>query len=55
MASENEGATAEAVDILEDVAEAVGIVGPSGRGGEKELMKDMGAAGGSLAEVEVDG
>lgn len=59
-ASEKEGAAGEVVDMLaadRGVAETVGMekVGPVGRGGGKELMEDMGAAGGSPAEGETDG
>lgn len=60
VASEKEGAAGDAVDILaadRGVAEAEGMekVGPGGRGGEKELMEDMGEADGSPAEGETDG
>jgi len=59
-ASEKEGAAGEAVDILatgRGVAEAVGMekVEPGGwGGGGKELMDDMGAAGGSTADWGTD-
>lgn len=51
VASEKEGAAGEAADMWTTdrcVAEAVGMekVGPGGWGGGKELMEDMGAAGG---------
>lgn len=60
VASEKEGAAGEAVDILaaeRGAAEAAGMekVGPGGWGGGKELMEDIGAAGGSPAEGETDG
>lgn len=59
-ASEKEGAAREAVDMLaagRGVAEAAGMerVGPVGRGDGKELMEDMGVAGGSPGEGETDG
>lgn len=59
-ASEKEGAAGEAVDMLAadgGVAVAAGMekTGPGGRGGGKELMEVMGAAGGIPGEGETDG
>lgn len=55
VALEKEGAAVEGADKC--VAEGVGMgkVGPGGWGSGKELMEDMGAAGGSSAEGERDG
>lgn len=59
-ASEKEGAAGDAVDMLagaRGVAEAGGMekVGPGGWEGGKEVMDDIGAAGGSTADGETDG